>query len=86
MANDKQYSAIYFIIDPRVGDWLLMPSPYPTLILTALYLLIVYLGPKYMEKREAFSLKYFIIVYNFLLVILSAYMFYEVRVEQELRC
>lgn len=74
-------SAVYIhdlFPDPRVGDWLLMSSPYPTFVLTALYLLIVYFGPKVMEKREPFSLKNFIIVYNFFLVLLSAYMLYEV--------
>ena len=55
-----------------------MSSPYPTFVLTALYLLIVYFGPKVMEKQEPFSLKNVIIVYNFFLVLLSAYMLYEV--------
>jgi len=68
-------------LDPRVDGWPLMHSPYPTLILTASYLLIVYLGPKYMASREAYSLKTFIIVYNFMLVLLSIYMFHEVTLK-----
>lgn len=69
---------MFCVVDPRVADWLFMQSPLPTLFLTALYILIVIIGPKWMEKREAFSLKNVLVVYNFALVILSTYMFYEV--------
>lgn len=56
-----------------------MSSPYPTLLLTALYLIVVIAGPAYMEHRPAYQLKQPIVLYNFGLVILSAYMCFEVR-------
>ena len=55
-----------------------MSSPWPTVALTVLYLLVVWLGPKFMTNRAAFDLKYLMIIYNFGLVILSFYMMYEV--------
>ena len=66
------------LLDPRTGDWLLMSSIYPTLVLFTTYLLIVRFGPKFMAEREAFSLKNTLVIYNFLLVILSGYMLIEV--------
>ncbi|XP_067945445.1 very long chain fatty acid elongase 4-like [Watersipora subatra] len=63
--------------DPRVDGWLMMSSPYPTFILFVLYLLLVWQGPKYMAQRQAFNLQYILIIYNLMLVLLSAYMLYE---------
>ena len=38
--------------DRRVADWLFVATPFPTLSIVALYLLVVcFIGPKYMEKR-----------------------------------
>lgn len=42
------------------------------------YLAVIWLGPKVMARREALNLKAVLIVYNFLMVALSAYMLYEV--------
>lgn len=56
-------------------------TPIPIWILTALYIFFVtYAGPKYMKNRPAYSLKYFMVVYNIGLVFMSIYMFVEVRV------
>ncbi|XP_077994822.1 very long chain fatty acid elongase 4-like [Glandiceps talaboti] len=57
--------------DKRVDDWFLMSSPLPTLAIIVLYLLIVWLGPKYMENREPMKLKYPMIIYNFFIMGLS---------------
>ena len=65
--------------DPRVQDWPLMAAPGPTYALVALYLLIVYLGPRLMRHRRALDLKAVIAPYNFALVFLNLYMCYEVR-------
>lgn len=69
---------LVILSDSRVDNWLFMSSPWPTLTLTALYLLICYTGPKLMENRKPWDLKAFIVIYNFCLVLLSAYMFIEV--------
>jgi len=42
------------------------------------YLVIIWLGPKLMTHREPVNIKAILIIYNFSMVCLSAYMFYEV--------
>jgi elongation of very long chain fatty acids protein 2/elongation of very long chain fatty acids protein 5 len=65
--------------DPRTKDWFLLSgSPIPVWCLTILYLLFVWLAPKYMRHRPAFSLQYLMFVYNMSLVGLSVYMFVEI--------
>ena len=72
-------SCIHFT-DPRVDGWFMMESPWPSLILTIAYIVLVeYALPKYMEHREAYSLRKTMIVYNFAMVALSGYIFFEVR-------
>ncbi|XP_068717450.1 very long chain fatty acid elongase 4-like isoform X2 [Montipora capricornis] len=63
--------------DPKTADWPLIATPWPTISLVAMYLFIVKVGPKIMEKREAYNLRELLIVYNFALVVLSAWMSYE---------
>lgn len=64
--------------DPRTKNWFLVEdSPWPVWILTALYLVIVIVGPHLMRNRPAFDLKWFMVIYNLGLVALSLYMFLE---------
>ncbi|XP_068716986.1 very long chain fatty acid elongase 7-like, partial [Montipora capricornis] len=63
--------------DPKTAGWPLIATPWPTISFIALYLFIVKVGPKIMEKRKAYSLREVLIVYNFAMVILSAWMAYE---------
>ncbi|KAL3869666.1 hypothetical protein ACJMK2_042330 [Sinanodonta woodiana] len=65
--------------DPRTKNWpLLEGTPVPVWIITVIYLLFVYLGPKWMKNRNPYNLQTFMIVYNLSLVGLSVYMFVEV--------
>lgn len=64
--------------DERVADWFLMDGYLPTLAITATYLLTVWLLPKFMENREAIKLKYTLVVYNFLCVLLNLHICTEV--------
>ncbi|RDD42867.1 Elongation of very long chain fatty acids protein 4 [Trichoplax sp. H2] len=64
--------------DPRVKNWPLMESLTPTLIISCLYLLVVYVGPKIMRSREALNLNRIMIIYNFCIVLLSFHMFRKV--------
>ena len=57
-----------------------MQSPIPTILLCMLYLLSVAVGPKLMQERKPFDLKYILIVYNFSLVALSVYIVHQVSV------
>jgi len=54
-------------------------NPIPVWILTIAYLsFVTYIGPKFMKNRQAFSLTYFMVIYNIGLVFMSIYMFVEV--------
>uniref|UniRef100_A0A8C3QXM0 Elongation of very long chain fatty acids protein 5 n=10 Tax=Passeriformes TaxID=9126 RepID=A0A8C3QXM0_9PASS len=63
--------------DPRVKGWLLLENYTPTFIFSVLYLLIVWLGPKYMRNKQPFSCRGILVIYNLGLTLLSLYMFYE---------
>ena len=40
------------VADPRVANWPLMPSPIPTIVIVAVYMLfIIVIGPKLMSNR-----------------------------------
>lgn len=69
--------AVYDVADPRVGDWLFMQTPIETLVLTALYYVIVFSGLKVMENHKPFQLKYTMILYNIFMVALSGWMCVE---------
>ncbi|XP_021345751.1 elongation of very long chain fatty acids protein 4-like [Mizuhopecten yessoensis] len=63
--------------DPRTSGWLLMTSPWPTVSLVILYLILVIQGQRWMRDRKALEIKNGLMVYNFCLVLLNAYIFYE---------
>ncbi|XP_042319316.1 elongation of very long chain fatty acids protein 2 [Sceloporus undulatus] len=63
--------------DPRVRGWLMLDSCLPTLSLTVLYLLFIWLGTTFMKNRPALSLRGLLIVYNLGVTILSFYMLIE---------
>ncbi|XP_049286310.1 elongation of very long chain fatty acids protein [Anopheles funestus] len=64
--------------DPRTRDWPLMSSPFPTIGISLCYAYFVkVLGPKLMENRKPFELRKVLIVYNFLQVLFSTWLFYE---------
>lgn len=65
--------------DKRVENWLLMQAYTPTLVITAIYTIFVtWIGPKFMEKREPFRLKWPIVIYNFLCIAVNFHIFKEV--------
>ncbi|XP_075887713.1 ELOVL fatty acid elongase 8a [Nelusetta ayraudi] len=63
--------------DKRTDSWPLVYSPVPIICIFLCYLAVIWLGPKIMARRQPLNLKAVLIVYNFLMVGLSAYMFYE---------
>jgi hypothetical protein len=66
--------------DPRTTHWFMMESPLPTTIICIVYLIIVLNGKRIMKNRDAFKLNDILIVYNFLMVLTSAYLTYEVLI------
>ncbi|XP_068703411.1 very long chain fatty acid elongase 4-like isoform X6 [Montipora foliosa] len=63
--------------DPKTADWPFVSTPWPIISFLAIYLVIVKVGPTIMQKREACNLREVLIIYNFLLVILSVWLVYE---------
>ncbi|AID46561.1 GNS1/SUR4 [Pigeonpox virus] len=68
------------IRDKRVDNWLLMNSPIPTICISTLYLIIVWLGPKWMKTRNAFNIRWLLVLYNFSMVFLNFYILKELFV------
>lgn len=69
---------LFYFSDPRVKNWFLMSSPFPTLIMCTLYVLTVKkIGPWLMRDRKPFELRKILIVYNFFQVLFSTWIFYE---------
>lgn len=67
------------LADPRTNHWFLIDDPIPGLAILGLYLYFVLkLGPEYMRDRKPFKLKSTLVAYNFLQVVFSIYMLYEV--------
>ncbi|KAJ8984836.1 hypothetical protein NQ317_013036 [Molorchus minor] len=65
--------------DSRTANWPLMSSPFYTLGICLTYVYVVkVLGPKLMENRKPFQLKWTLVIYNFLQVVFSAWIWYEV--------
>jgi len=67
-----------FSVDPRVENWLMMQSYAPTLWAVSAYLIMVIVGPRIMANRKPVNVQLPMLAYNFALVLLSLYMFYEV--------
>ncbi|XP_014914123.1 ELOVL fatty acid elongase 8a isoform X3 [Poecilia latipinna] len=63
--------------DKRTDNWLLVYSPVPITCIFLCYLITIWAGPKLMANRRPVNLKPVLVVYNFAMVCLSAYMFYE---------
>ncbi|XP_054886156.1 elongation of very long chain fatty acids protein 5 [Poeciliopsis prolifica] len=63
--------------DKRVQGMLLLDSYLPTFALTVMYLLIVWMGPKYMKHRQPYSCRGLMVLYNLGVTCLSFYMWYE---------
>lgn len=55
-----------------------MATPGPILTIFFMYLVTIKQGPKLMASQKAMELSSLIFLYNIGLVVLSAYMFYEV--------
>lgn len=80
--NGVVYCIVCFfecVVDARTNDWPLIKSPLPGLSILILYLYFVNSwGPRFMANRKPFKLETVMIVYNFVQVLVSCYIFYEV--------
>lgn len=65
-------------VDPRTKDWFLVKNPLYIMSILVPYLYVcLKIGPKYMEKRQAYSLKKFIFVYNILQILVNSKLVYS---------
>lgn len=65
--------------DPRTNDWFLIKSPLPGMTIIGLYLYFTLKwGPRYMADKKPFQLQKTLVVYNFIQVLVSSWLFYEV--------
>ncbi|XP_012350925.1 elongation of very long chain fatty acids protein [Apis florea] len=63
---------------PITKDWFLMSGPGPLMMIIVSYLYFcLSAGPKYMKDKKPYELRIAMIVYNFIQVLLSIYLFYE---------
>lgn len=64
--------------DQRTTNWFLMSSPFPTIGICLAYVLIVkVIGPIVMKNQKPFKIKNTHLVYNFMHLVFSAWIFYE---------
>ncbi|EZA48152.1 hypothetical protein DMN91_007894 [Ooceraea biroi] len=64
--------------DPRTEGWFLVSGPGPTLMIIMTYVYFsVSAGPRYMKDKKPYDLKNTLIIYNFIQVLLSIYLFHE---------
>nr|QBO55933.1 elongation of very long chain fatty acid 9c [Brachionus rotundiformis] len=66
--------------DNRVKYWFGMETPWLTLIILGIYIASIVGIKKFMSNRKPFELREFMILYNFLQVVASFYIFIEVAV------
>ena len=60
----------------RVDDWMLMSSPWPTVILCLFYYYMVrFAGPSFMKGRPAYDVQKLMFLYNFLQTLFSLWIF-----------
>jgi len=63
--------------DPRMDGLPLLNSPLPTALICMCYVFIVKVaGPRFMQNREPYNIRTFLVIYNALQVALSAYIVY----------
>ncbi|EGI57586.1 PREDICTED: elongation of very long chain fatty acids protein AAEL008004 [Acromyrmex echinatior] len=68
----------YDLSDPRTRDWFLISSPIPGLSILIGYLYFVLSwGPRNMAHRKPYQLKNTLVVYNFLQILVSTWLFKE---------
>jgi len=64
--------------DNRVDGWLLTDSYIHTVLLSMVYVVMTIVGPYVMKDRPPVNIRVTMLVYNFVMVIFSYYIFHEV--------
>lgn len=76
---ESKMEYLWDLRDTRVDGYFMMHSIWPTLAIVCLYVYIVkFWGPNFMKDRKPYNINTFLIFYNALQVIVSAYLFIQV--------
>ena len=67
------------LLDPRVNHLPFMDNPIWNIVSVLFYLLIVKTGPAFMKNRKPFEFRKLLFCYNIIIVVLSVWMFFEVK-------
>lgn len=68
----------YFFPDPRTRDWFLVGSPGVVLTILVSYLYFcTSAGPRYMKNRKPYDLKFVMMLYNVVQVVVSTWLVWE---------
>lgn len=65
------YQWLLSFADPRVEDWPMVSSPWPTLSAFFVYLIVANYGPNLMKSRKALQLRWILVVYNLYIALLN---------------
>lgn len=77
------FSFFFLFKDERSENFFLIQNPpIPIALILIGYVLLIKWGPGYMKERKPFDLKYTMMFYNFLQVILNSYVSLMVRVKK----
>jgi len=75
---ESKMEHLWDLRDTRVDGYFMMHSIWPTLAIVCLYVYIVkFWGPNFMKDRKPYNINTFLIFYNALQVIVSAYLFIQ---------
>lgn len=75
------YKQILSSGDPRVKDWPLVQSPFPTLGICLSYAFFVkVIGPRIMRDRQPLNIRWIMCVYNLFMVGLSSWLFFRLGI------
>jgi len=78
MLWDGYFTVVDEFSDPRVKDWTLMGSPFPSIFILIAYNYFVHtFGPKFMEKRKPYDLKNIMMLYNLSQILFNGYFVFE---------
>jgi len=79
MARTCTLTKVCVFVDPRVADYFMMSSPWASLVICVLYVIVVQWAlPRFMDSRKPLEFRPVIVAYNFAMVVLSGYIFVEV--------
>ena len=67
--------------DPRVKDWPLVQSPFPTLAICLSYgFFVKVIGPRLMRDQPALNIRWVMVIYNLFMVGLSSWLFWRLGI------